>query len=56
MNVTTLSTDELDRIAIAILEDYGSDLTTDELREVIFAYFDNISGHTIPYIPLKMRD
>lgn len=44
MNNTHLSTNELDRITSMILDDYGSDLTTDDLREVIFTYFDNISG------------
>ena len=44
MNSTQLSTNELDRIATAIQEDYGSGLTTNKLREVIFTYFDNISG------------
>lgn len=44
MNVTLLTNDEIHRIASAIQEDFGTTLSTSELRDVICTYFDNISG------------
>ena len=44
MNTTLLSNDEIHRIATAIQEDFGTTLSTCDLRDVICTYFDNISG------------
>ena len=44
MNITTLSTDEIHRIAQAIQEDFGSTLSRSDLQEVIFTCLDNLSG------------
>lgn len=52
MNVTTLTTKEIDRVVTAIQQDFGSSLSKHELGEVFFTTSNSIhNNNNVPVLP-----